>query len=300
MRRACLVLALALALLAAGFAMAAAAGTRGLEGLELEAGASHVDLGPVRVQDMKQLMAFLDRHPGLQSVDMYESPVFLHQVKALTERYPHIRFGWTMRLVDDHVVRTDARAFAINHNNRSEPHRSHAFQLLRYCRELRALDLGHNIITDLSFLSELKELRVLILHSNRIVDISPLSGLHNLEYLELFNNFIEDLSPLKGLKRLLDLNICFNRCPDLSVLAHLTRLERLWLYNSNNRSREHPVDRELVKELRIALPNCHIDDKSYSTHGGWRTHHRYYVVFNMLHGVMDYLSWDAVGLVPSY
>lgn len=298
MRKASLVLSVALVLLA--LALPAAADPPRLQDLQLSPGATHVDLGAIRITNIRPLMDFLDQHPSLKTVDMYESPVYLSQVNALAERYPGIRFGWTLRLVEDHLVRTDARVFSIRHNTNSPPHRSQDFQLLRYCRELRALDLGHNVITDLSFLSELKELRVLLLHSNQITDISPLSGLPHLEYLELFDNFIEDWTPLKHLHRLLDLNICFNRGPDLSPLAHLTRLERLWLYNSNSRNQQDPVDRELVKELRIALPRCRIDDKSYSTHGGWRTHHRYYVVYNMLHGVMDYLSWDSVGLVPRF
>ena len=100
--------------------------------------------------------------------------------------------------------------------------------------------------------------------------------------------------------RLLDLNICFNRCPDITALQTLPRLERLWLYNCNNRNHDDPVDAQQVKALRAALPECRIDTTSYSTHGGWRTHHRYYVVYNMLHGEEDYLSWDSVGLVPRF
>ena len=47
----------------------------------------------------------------------------------------------------------------------------------------------------------------------------------------------------------------------------------------------------------VKLP---INSTSYSTLGGWRTHERYYVVFNMLHGAVSWLPWDAQGLVPRY
>lgn len=271
-----------------------------LADLHITPGTLAVDLGEIRVKELEPLMALLDQHPQLEKVDMFESPVNRKQVEELSARYPRIQFGWTLKLVEKHLVRTDATAYAINHNNRSDTHSSEDFELLRYCKELRALDLGHNAITDLSFLKELKELRVLILACNKITDISPLRELRELEYLELFNNYIEDFRPLSALHKLIDLNICFNRGENIEALGSLQALERLWLYNSNKRSADSPVDPERVATLQAMLPDCHIDHTHYSTLGGWRTHERYYVVFNMLHGAVAYLPWDAEGLVPRY
>lgn len=271
-----------------------------LDSLSLRPGSRYVDLGEHRVTDLEAFMAFLDRNPALRQVDMYGSRLKAEQVDLLAARYPDIRFGWTLRLADDHYVRTDATAYAINHNNRSATHSSEDFRLLRYCRDLRALDLGHNRITDLGFLEGLTELRVLILANNRITDISPLASLTKLEYAELFNNYIEDYGPLSGLRRLIDLNICFNQTEDFTPLYGLKGLERLWLYNSNNRSTDDPVDPDLVARLQAALPDTQIDSTHYSTLGGWRQHERYYVVFNMLHGALTWLPWDAEGLVPRY
>ena len=271
-----------------------------LEDLQVKPGATTLDLGDIRLKDLTPLMALLEQHPGLEQVDMFASPVNKEQVAELTSRFPNIRFGWTLKLVEKHVIRTDATAFAINHNKRSVTHKSEDFELLKYCTELRALDLGHNRITDISFLKDLKELRVMILAGNHITDISTLVGLPNLEYLELFNNRIEDFSPLAKLDKLIDLNLAFNQCENIEVLSDLKGLERLWLYHSNNRHDDKPIDVTRVDALRAALPNCHIDHTHYSTTGGWRTHPRYYVVFNMLHGELAWLPWDAEGLVPRY
>lgn len=261
---------------------------------------TRLDLGKRKVEDFEALTQLLDKHPQLTQVDMYETIVKREQAETLSARYPQIRFGWTLHLVEKHRIRTDATAYAINHNKRSKTHTSEDFELLKYCTELRALDLGHNAITDIGFMENLTELRVIILAGNYISDIGVLAKLKNLEYAELFNNRIEDFSPLTGLNRLIDLNICFNQSEDLSPLHSMTQLDRLWLYNSNNRDSDDPVDPEQVAALQAALPQCTIDSVHYSTAGGWREHERYYVVFNMLHGAVAWLPWTAPGLVPRY
>lgn len=261
---------------------------------------SYVDLKDSRVRDVEGFMRWLSEHPALRRVDMYESRLKAEEIDALAERFPGIEFGWTIRLTEDHYVRTDATAYAINHNNRSALHKSEDFRQLKYCKNLMALDLGHNAIDDISFMKDLKQLRVIILANNFITDISPLSELKDLEYVELFNNYITDYSPLSGLDRLIDLNIAFNQTQDFTPLYGLKRLERLWVYNANNRSSSDPVDPNLVAALQQALPDTEINSTSYSTLGGWRKHPRYYVVFNMLHGAVAWLPWSAQGLVPRY
>ena len=88
------------------------------------------------------------------------------------------------------------------------------------------------------------QLKVLILACNQIEDITPVGSLTELEYLELFKNDILDISPVQHCTKLLDLNICFNHISDWSALEGLDRLERLWLFNSNNWSDQDPVPQE--------------------------------------------------------
>ena len=58
-------------------------------------------------------------------------------------------------------------------------------QVLKYCTDLQALDLGHQRITDLSVIGNyLKDLRILILADNKVSDVSPLANLKHLHYLQ--------------------------------------------------------------------------------------------------------------------
>ena len=270
--------------------------------LNLSQASTYANLDPIRLKErhFENLLQFLNDHPNLTHVDMFDSRLNAEQLDTLAARYPQIQFGWTIRLVDEHYVRTDATAYAINHNRRSPLHSSEDFRQLKYCKDLMALDLGHNKIRDISFMRDLPKLRVIIMANNYIEDISPLADLKNLEYAELFNNYITDFSPLAGLDKLIDLNVCFNEAKDLSPLYKLKALDRLWVYKSYSRKNDQPMPEENVVALQEALPDTFINAHSYSTAGGWRTHERYYVVFNMLHGAVAWLPWDADGLVPRY
>ncbi len=243
--------------------------------------AEYIDLEKVRVEDYDEFIRFLQKMPNLKKVDMFNTNIYTKNIDRLAEAFPDIEFGWTMR-IGDHWVRTDATAFSTLHNNSSPMHTEQQFKYLKYCKNLLALDIGHNAVRDLSFLYDLPNLKVLILACNiELHDITPVGSLKDLEYLELFKNDIHDISCLASCTNLIDLNICFNRIKDWTPLHGLDKLERLWLFNSNNWSDEYPVDRNVVKALKENLPNCHVDSTSYSTLGGWREHDRYYVIFHM-------------------
>lgn len=241
----------------------------------------YINMDKVRVTDMDAFVAFLRKLPNVKKVDMFNTNIYTKDIDRLAEAFPDIEFGWTMR-IGDHWVRTDATAFSTLHNNRSPMHSEKQFKYLKYCKNLVALDIGHNAVRDLSFLYDLPNLKVLILACNiELKDITPVGSLTQLEYLELFKNDINDISCLANCTNLIDLNICFNRIKDWTPLHGLDKLERLWLFNSNNWSDQYPVDKEVVKALKENLPNCHVDSTSYSTLGGWREHDRYYVIFHM-------------------
>ena len=245
------------------------------------ADAEYIDLGKVRITEMNDFVNFLQKLPSLKKVDMFSTNMYTKDIDLLAAAFPDIEFGWTMR-IGDHWVRTDVTAFSTLHNNRSPQHTEKNFKYLKYCKNLLALDIGHNAVKNLDFLYDLPNLKVLILACNiDLHDITPVGSLNDLEYLELFKNDIHDISCLKNCTNLIDLNICFNRIKDWMPILGLKKLERLWLFNSNNWSDEYPVDRQVVYALKEALPNCHVDATSYSTLGGWREHDRYYVIYHM-------------------
>ena len=221
----------------------------------------------------------LTLYPNLKQVDMFDIPVSRLQAEELENLYPGITFGWTLKIGTDHLVRTDATAFSTLHWSNSTPHPTKDISVLRYCKQLRALDFGHNGVDDISWLTELTELRVLIIAVNRVTDISPLASLTKLEYLEVFNNRITDLTPLTGLTHLMDLNISYNRISDYSPLYGMTWLKRLWL--SKGSMEENGVPEEVVRTLKKNIPACQIDWQSKPTLGGWRDHPHHDVIKEM-------------------
>ena len=232
---------------------------------------TYIDLADTVITDFDSFEAFLDQFPSLSRVDMWETPMTRNLCDRLASRYPAVRWGWTMMIKckgTNHIIRTDDTSFSTLHNNRSPGHTAEEFEILKYCWDLKALDIGHNKVDRLDWLVSFPDLRVLIVACNHITDISPLAGLKHLEYAELFKNEIRDITPLRGLTHLMDLNLSLNKIDDLSVLKEMPWLKRLWIYSCRYIHKEPP--REVVKDLQAALPDTYIDYTHYSTGGRWR------------------------------
>lgn len=244
--------------------------------LTVEQDCEEIDLKRIRVEDFDAFCDFLDKLPNLKTVKMYETHMRKKNVARLCEAYPEIDFGMTIWF-GDHTVTTDQTAFSTLHDGVKERHSSSDFEVLKYCKNMQALDLGHNRVDDLSWLKEMPQLKILILADNEITDISALSELKALEYLEIFSNKITDFTPLQGCESLKDLNICYNRCHDLTPLYEMTQLERLWYYNYD-RSFKDP-GRDVTEPLQTALPDTLTNSTAICTEGGWRSHPHYDTLF---------------------
>ena len=257
--------------------MTACAETASIGEKEYNTDLEYIDFGDETVQ-IDSLIPFLQSMPLLKKVDMFATIIEAADADRLTELFPEIEFGWTIHLVRKHYVRTDQTAFSTLHGN-CNCHFAADLAGLKYCKKLKALDLGHNYIKDLSFLSELTELRVLILACNTFTDISVLENMNKLEYLELFTNKIPgDLSPLKGMTHLLDLNIsnCY-KITDVSELYDLKQIKRLWMTHTHVK-----LTKAKRAEIQEAFPDAEINfDAVNPTAGGWRKHPHYDVIQKM-------------------
>lgn len=245
--------------------------------------ATYLNMGNEDIRSWNSFYAFLDQFPNLEKVDMFATPVKKDRIAELVERYPNVEFGWTISLAD-HFIRTDQTAFSTLHaSNTPWMHSEIEFGVLKYCKNLMALDIGHNILKDVSFLYDCPKLKVLIIALNQIEDITPVGSLKDLEYLEVFMNSVKDISPLANLPHLMDLNMGMNYIEDLTPLYGMKQLKRLWMHHYNKNGRQYCIGSE--EELRAALPNCTIDNISQdSTDGGWRKPHPHYdVIYRMFH-----------------
>ena len=255
------------------------------------ADATEIDLGDVAVPDTdgdyRTLAEFLHRVPGLTKVDMFSTQIPQARLEALAEDFPQIRFGWTIVIPcknknnparNKHFLRTDATAFSTCHNISCISHNEDVWEVLKYCPDLMALDLGHNnTIRDISFLYYVPKLRVLIFSFNRNtrgaegppLDITPIGSLKDLEYLEICKSNIADISPLASCTKLVDLNIGTNHISDITPLYGLKSLRRVFLCGCNSYG-GRPFPEEEVAKLREQIPNCDVNNDTVNLGGTWR------------------------------
>ena len=274
--------------------------TVGDQTFSVSADAAEIDLGEMKLPDTDEayaaLEAFIQQLPSLTKLDMFSTDIPVNRVLYLGEKYPQIKFGWTIlipcRNVErkdrpPHRLRTDQTAFSTQHNLSCTSHGQDVWEILKYCPDLLALDLGHNnTIDDLSFLNYCPNLRVLIISFNISqttkkprVDITPIGKMKDLQYLEICKSNIADISPLANCTNLVDLNISTNYIKDLTPLYGLKKLRRLYLYGCD--ASQKPIPKETVRALQEQLPDCDINNAHVNCGGLWRKGSHYQTLFSM-------------------
>ena len=193
-----------------------------------------------------------------------------HRMEQLCNEYPDIKFVWMLHF-GRWSLRTDAVAFsALNSNGEECYTQVHYAPIFKYCTDLRALDLGHSLITDISAISSLKKLRAVILTDNKIRNIDAFAELKDLEFIEMnATNKVSSLEPLRNLDNLKYINLWGSvGIEDLSPLYHHEKLEIVIF--------ERTVPKEERQRFIDSNPNCDayftVDlHKGLSTNEAWRS-----------------------------
>lgn len=240
--------------------------------LDPESEVLDLDAAGIRTVDREELAALIDEMPNVKEVRLFDAEMTTEDQEWLFDRYyPKIFFGFTIH-IGPHTIRTDQTAFSTLHYSsptKDDPrHTSEELFCLRMCTRLKALDLGHNYLTDLNFLNWMPDIEVLIISPNYgLKDISPVANCKNLVYLECFNTPITDLSPLAGCTKLRDLNLTRDGLiTDISPIIDLPNLERVWW----GYMWKFPQSQR--KEMRAKHKGCHFSTVYDPTSGGWRRH----------------------------
>ena len=254
-----------------------------------------LNLNDIPVKSPDQLCLAIELFPNIKTIEMCDCGLSNEIMQGLREEYPGIKFVWTIKVLK-YKIRTDAQVFSTLADNFSKPGNTETFlPIFRYCTELRALDLGHMAITDISEITNLKKLHTLILADNYISDISPIAELKDLVYVELFQNRIRDVSPLLELPDLEDLNLCYNgRMENPTVLTGCTKLKRLYISHCSLDSNEIAQLRNSIPsdcEFNYTAPNC--------VFSGWRTkanarNTKIREAFKNWKKVREYPTWDNI------
>ncbi len=116
------------------------------------------------------------------------------------------------------------------------------FSFLKELKNIEALYLYDNQITDISSLKELKDITTLNLSRNQIADISSLKELKKITELHLYGNQITDISSLKELKNITTLDLKKNQIIDIPKSFYFN--DKIDIDISNN-----PLN-NLPKEIR--------------------------------------------------
>ena len=229
------------------------------------------DATVVRVSDLEILIRLV---PGVKKIILSAHRNLSNdQMIPVIEKYPEIEFVWLINLGGAYRLASDVSAYSTN-KTEDEGHRlkSEELDVLKYAKNLKALDLGHSAITSLDFLKGM-DLEFLILSDNRITDISILAEMPHLQYLELFRNNITDISPLAACTELIDLNLVITKVTDLTPLDACTKLERLWMATYKQTTIPDAANLEHFKSTH---PECDVKmDLGHPTGDGWRDHPRY-------------------------
>ncbi len=239
-------------------------GDRIISSVEREVDLSGLDLRTVNLPEA------LMQLPNLEKLTMIGCGLDNAGYAALQDAFPRIRMIWEIQYAQ-WKLRTDAVAFS---TMRATPKDARLYDedayYLRYCKDMIALDIGHNGVHDLSFLRFMPDLRVLIIVDNQgLWDLSPLKYCPGLRYLEIFVNRVSDLSVLQYLPELEDLNISYNPIVSAGYIKGLPHLKRLWMESTGISAKE-------VAELKTLYPGLELVNKGEgSVDQGWRTGERY-------------------------
>lgn len=236
--------------------------------------------------------------PELAEVDLTACEITDGEFDELCAIRPETEFVRTVTFCGV-TVRSDITCFSTLHAAEGEARYTEEdfAPLFRYCTRLRALDLGHNGLKDVSGLKNLKELRVLILSDNPYIsDLTPLGELTELEYLECFCcERAADYGFLEKLTRLRALNLCY--CTGLAsvdFVREMPALEMLWILN------DRAIPAEELRALRETRPELAVyftSSDPASTGGGWRDTEENAAIraaFADWPKVREFRSWDDV------
>ena len=239
---------------------------------DFNAADEQIRLTGVRIDDGGEaLRAVLPLLRSCKELNLEYSNLSDEELDALRRDYPEVNVVWRV-FFGAYSTRTDVEKLLASLPDYWLDGEDCA--PLRYCTKVRYLDLGHNVIDDISFVSSMPELEVCILAINYWTDAGPLANCGNLEYLEMFTTGCRDLTPLKNLTALRHLNITnLKELEDITPLYGLSNLQRLWI------GCLHKIPQEQLDEIRKRLPECEINTTTViPTDEGWRTDPRYYLL----------------------
>ena len=207
----------------------------------------------------------LPQMKSLKKIDMCGCGLSNDEMEQLCKAYPDIKFVWIVHF-KRWSVRTDAVVFSTLNGNGYECYDQKDYApVFKYCTDLRALDLGHSLIYDISPIASMKKLRAVILTDNKIHNIAAFAELKDLEFIEINVNRAESAEPLRNLEKLKYINFWSSKgMTDLSPLYNHPELKIAILHRT--------VPKAERERFRKSNPDCNTFfsvDYKLSTNAAW-------------------------------
>ncbi len=240
--------------------------------------ATELYLNDIPMESVEEVENSLKYFYDLNWVEMCGCGIPSADMDALWQRNPDTRFIWTVK-VGRGTLRTDTKIFMPYLFGYDGARKVYDKDLvdLKYCIDIECMDLGHQGVTDCSFLAYMPNMKYLILGDTPCKDFTVLAELKELLFLEIFQTSFDQAEVLTGLTKLEDLNIAFSKIDNIEPLKEMTWLKRLWLPGT---AMVDILERQFLRE---ALPDTKIMFRGRgSTDYGWRQSPNYYAMRDML------------------
>lgn len=216
-----------------------------------------INIGDTGLEYFRQLLPCL---PKLTYLKLDSCETSSEAMAALRDEFPGVKVVW--RIWFSNYGQCGDGSYAV-YNTLTDTEkiwatgtcRDETVHDLMYCTDVKYLDMGHNVLTDISFIYYMPKLEVAVLSITYVEDISPLANCPELEYLELFRTYATDLSPLANCQKLEHLYVYDEHrkgLTDLSPVLGLENLKRFYCTVS-------PEAEEQAEEFQRLHPDCECD-----------------------------------------
>lgn len=224
----------------------------------------NTEIGNEGVEELRNLLPCFH---NLRYLKLDDCGIDNETMAKLRDDFPDIKVVWRVYFGNYHCL-TDTEMIWATGGSVNDS----TSGVLSYCTDVKYMDLGHSLITNINFVNSMPKLEVLVIAISWVENIEPLSNCPNLEYLEVFSARVSDLSPLASCTHLQHLNVSSQRNTnnvavgpsDISSLYDLAELKRFYCTMSN-------VPLEQQEEMIRRHPDCEFEFGAVDpAEGHWR------------------------------
>ncbi len=232
----------------------------GAERIEFE----NLDIGNEGIEELRSMLPYFT---NLKYLKLDSCGVDNEVMAQLRDDYPGIKVVWRVFFGSYHCL-TDTEMIWATGGSVNDS----TSGVLQYCTDVKYMDLGHSLVTNINFVSTMPKLEVLIIAISWVENLEPLVNCPNLEYLEVFSARVSDLSPLASCTHLQHLNVSSQRNTnnvavgptDISSLYELPELKRFYCTMSK-------VPEDQQREMQERHPDCECEFRYVDpAEGFWR------------------------------